>query len=134
VATTELIKEKFKTLTGGIGDFFKNLFGAPSGSAGGGATDRISDGIVTKDGKVIELSPDDNVYATKNELRGPRDREAQAAMPNVPRSPAEFTDANIVAAIQVLTDVLKGKNMSTTVVSPGESMNFDQFRMADALI
>jgi hypothetical protein len=52
----------------------------------------------------------------------------------VPRASSEFNDAGIIAAIRMLTDVLKNKEMSTTVTSPGESMNFDQFRMADALI
>jgi hypothetical protein len=122
------VKEK----AGGIGDWFSGLFSGGEDSSGASA--QINDGIVTKEGKVIELSPDDNIYATKNELRGGRDQETQSAMPDVPRTPAEFTDAGIVAAIQVLTDVLKNKEMSTTVVSHGESMNFDQYRMADALI
>jgi hypothetical protein len=122
------IKEK----AGGVGDWFTGLFSGGGDSSEASA--QINDGIVTKEGKVIELSPDDNVYATKNELRGVRDQETQAAMPDVPRTPVEFTDAGIVAAIQVLTDVLKNKEMSTTVVSPGESMNFDQYRMADVLI
>ena len=95
---------------------------------------RIDDGIVTKDGKVIELSPDDNVYATKNEPKVVRDQEAQRAMPDVPRTPAEFTDAGIISAIQVLTDVLRNKDMVTNVSAPEQSVNFDQFRMAGALI
>ena len=97
------------------------------------STDGMDDGIVTKDGKVIKLSPDDNVYATKNEPRVIRDQEAQRAMPDVPRIPAEFTDAGIIKAIQVLTDVLKNKDMLTTVIPPVESISFDQFRMADVL-
>jgi hypothetical protein len=70
---------------------------------------KINDGIVTKDGRVIEVSPEDNIYATKNEFRSARDQEAQAAMPDVPKTPFEFTDASIIAAIQVLTEVLRNK-------------------------
>lgn len=44
-----------------IRDNFKESF-----SFGG----KIDDGIVTKDGKVIQLNPDDNVYAFKGEPRG----------------------------------------------------------------
>jgi putative NADH-flavin reductase len=55
-------------------------------------------------------------------------------MPDVPRNPADFTDTRIVAAIEILTDILRKKEMTATFVSPGESVNFDQFRMADALI
>jgi hypothetical protein len=121
-----------KGKAGEAGSWFTGLFSGEDDSSGASA--RINDGIVTKDGRVIELSPDDNVYATKNDLASARDNEAQAAMPDVPRTPSEFTDAGIITAIQVLTDVLKNKEMSTTVLSPGESMNFDQFRMADVLI
>jgi hypothetical protein len=113
-------------------NWFTGLFSGGDNSAGAHA--KINDGIVTKDGRVIEVSPDDNIYATKDEFRNTRDTEARAAMPDVPRTPAEFTDAGIIAAIQVLTDVLRNKEMSPAVVSQGESVNFDQFRMADALI
>ena len=123
----DLVKGK----AGEVGNWFTGLF---SGNDSSKDSKRIDDGIVTKDGKVIELSPDDNVYATKNELQGNRDQEAQLAMPDVPRTPVEFSDAGIIAAIHILTDVLKNKEMSATVVSPVESMNFDQFRMADVLI
>jgi hypothetical protein len=151
----DAVSEWFSGIWRGIGDKIKGALGAISrgwdwakGKAGEGldwftglfsgddsqhVPERINDGIVTKEGKVIELSPDDNVYATKNEPRVIRDREAQAAMPDVPRLPAEFTDAGIIAAIQVLTDVLKNKEMAAVVNSPGESVNFDQYRMADTL-
>jgi hypothetical protein len=120
-----------KGKAGDVENWFTELFFGGRDSSSDPA--RINDGIVTKDGRVIELSPDDNVYATKNDLASARDSEAQAAMPDVPRTPSEFTDAGIIAAIQVLTNVLKNKDMSTTVLSPGEITNFDQFRMADAL-
>jgi hypothetical protein len=113
-------------------DWFTGLFSGGDDSAG--ATAKINDGIVTKDGRVIAVSPDDNIYATKNDFKTSRDQETQAAMPDVPKTPAEFTDAGIIAAIQVLTEVLKNKEMSTTITSPGESINFDQFRMADIII
>jgi hypothetical protein len=113
-------------------DWFTGIFSGENDSAGVEA--KINDGIVTKDGRVIEVSPDDNIYATKNDFKTPRDQETQAAMPDVPKTPVEFTDSGIIAAIQVLTEVLKNKEMSTTITSPGESINFDQFRMADAII
>jgi hypothetical protein len=113
-------------------DWITELFSEGDDSAEG--PDRINDGIVTKDGRVIEVSPDDNIYATKNEFKTARDREAQAAMPGAPGASANFTDAGIIAAIQVLTDVLRNKDMAPAVVSQGESVNFDQFRMAEALL
>jgi len=119
-----------KGKAGDAWDFASGLFSGNSSST----NDRINDGIVTKDGKVIELSPDDNVYATKNEPKVVRDQEAQRAMPDVPITPAEFTDTGIIKAIEVLTEVLRHKEMAPAVVTQGESVNFDQFRMADALI
>jgi hypothetical protein len=113
-------------------DWFTGLFSG--GDAPVESPAKINDGIVTKDGRVIEVSPDDNIYATKNDFKNSRDQETQAAMPDVPRTISEFTDTRIIAAIQVLTEVLKSKEMSTTITSPGESINFDQFRMADAMI
>jgi hypothetical protein len=112
-------------------DWVKGLFSGEDDPVAAPA--KINDGIVTKDGRVIEVSPDDNIYATKNEFKSARDKEAQAAMPDVPRAPAEFTDAGIIAAIQALTDVLRNKELTPTIISPGESVNFDQFRMADVL-
>jgi hypothetical protein len=113
-------------------NWFTGLFSGEDDSSG--AHVRINDGIVTKNGQVVEVSPDDNIYATKNEFRNVRDREAQAAMPDIPKNSREFTDAGIIAAIQVLTDVLRNKEIAPAIISPGESINFDQFRMADALI
>lgn len=92
---------------------------------------QIEDGIVTKDGKVIQLSPEDNVYATKNMPTVVGDADAQRAMPSIPAPQAEFTDKGIIAAIQVLTDVLKSKNMSPEINIPDNStIAFDQFRSA----
>lgn len=92
---------------------------------------QIDDGIVTKDGKVIQLSPDDNVYATKNMPTVVGDADAQRAMPSVPAPQAEFTDKGIIAAIQVLTEVLKSKNMSPEINIPDNStVGFDQYRSA----
>ena len=92
---------------------------------------QIEDGIVTKDGKVIQLSPEDNVYATKNMPTVVGDADAQRAMPSIPTPQAEFTDKGIIAAIQVLTEVLKNKNMSPDVNIPDNStVAFDPFRSA----
>lgn len=92
---------------------------------------QIEDGIVTKDGKVIQLSPDDNVYATKNMPTVVGDADAQRAMPSVPTPQAEFTDKGIIAAIQVLTEVLKGKNLSPEInISDNSTVGFDQYRSA----
>lgn len=91
----------------------------------------IDDGIITKDGKVIQLSPDDNVYATKNMPIVVGDADAQRAMPSVPTPQAEFTDKRIIAAIRDLTDVLKSKNMSPEINIPDNStVGFDQYRSA----
>ena len=92
---------------------------------------QIEDGIVTKEGKVIQLSPEDNVYATKNMPTVVGDADAQRAMPSVPTPQAEFTDKGIIAAIQVLTEVLKSKNMSPEINIPDNSVvGFDQYRSA----
>jgi hypothetical protein len=128
--------DKVKGALGAVSEgweWLKGLFSEDGGSAGVPPV-KIDDGIVTKDGRVIEVSPDDNIYATKNEFRGLRDREAQAAMPDVPRVPREFTDAGIIAELRVLTEVLRNKEMTPTVISAGDRVNFDQFRMADALV
>lgn len=99
--------------------------------AGSSPDEQINDGIVTKDGKVIQLSPDDNVYATKNMPTVVGDADAQRAMPSVPTPQAEFTDKGIIAAIQVLTEVLKSKNMSPEINIPDNSVvGFDQYRSA----
>ena len=93
--------------------------------------EQINDGIITKEGKVIQLSPDDNVYATKNMPTVVGDADAQRAMPSVPAPQAEFTDKGIIAAIQVLTDVLKSKNMSPEInISDSSTVGFDQYRSA----
>jgi hypothetical protein len=93
----------------------------------------INDGIVLKNGKVIEISPDDNVYATKNEPRVVRDREAQAAMPSIQKTPAEFTDKNIVAMLQAILDRLNKMNIQPQVVTSGGDINFDGLKMAGSL-
>ena len=59
------------------------------------------------------------------------DADAQRAMPSVPTPQAEFTDKGIIAAIQVLTEVLKSKNMSPEINIPDNSVvGFDQYRSA----
>jgi hypothetical protein len=93
----------------------------------------INDGIVLKNGKVVELSPDDNVYATKNEPRVIRDQEAQAAMPSIQKTPAEFTDKNIVAMLQAILNKLDKINIQPQVVTSGGDINFDGLRMAGNL-
>lgn len=111
-----------------IGDKATSFWNWVTGSS---PDEQINDGIVTKDGKVIQLSPDDNVYATKNMPTVVGDADAQRAMPSVPTPQAEFTDKGIIAAIQVLTEVLKSKNMSPEINIPDNStVGFDQYRSA----
>jgi hypothetical protein len=93
----------------------------------------INDGIVLKNGKVIEISPDDNVYATKKEPGVIRDREAQAAMPSVQKTPAEFTDKNIVAMLQAILDRLNKLDVRPQVITSGGDVNFEGLKMAGNL-
>jgi hypothetical protein len=93
----------------------------------------INDGIVLKNGKIIEISPEDNVYATKNEPRVIRDQEAQAAMPSIQKTPAEFTDKNIVAMLQAILDRLDKMDIRPQVVTSGGDINFDGLKMAGSL-
>jgi hypothetical protein len=144
------IGEKFTKVLDGLKDFGRGLLDAgksgldwlgdkASGAfgwlaGGGGQADvSINDGIVTKEGKVIELSPDDNVYATKNEPRVVRDQEAQAAMPSIQKTPAEFTDKNIVAMLQTILDRLNKIDIRPKVVTSGGDVNFDGLKMAGVL-
>lgn len=121
-------KEGFSAAGDWIGDKATSFWNWISGSS---PDEQINDGIVTKDGKVIQLSPDDNVYATKNMPTVVGDADAQRAMPSIPTPQAEFTDKGIIAAIQVLTEVLKNKNMSPEVnISDNSTVAFDQFRSA----
>lgn len=111
-----------------IGDKATSFWNWITGSS---PDEKIDDGIITKDGKVIQLSPDDNVYATKNMPTVIGDADAQRAMPSVPAPQSEFTDKGIIAAIQVLTEVLKGKNLSPEINIPDNStVGFDQYRSA----
>ena len=121
-------KEGFSAAGDWIGDKATSIWNWVTGSS---PDEQIDDGIVTKDGKVIQLSPDDNVYATKNMPTVVGDADAQRAMPSVPTPQAEFTDKGIIAAIQVLTEVLKSKNMSPEINIPDNSVvGFDQYRSA----
>lgn len=121
-------KEGFSAAGDWIGDKAASFWNWITGSS---PDEQINDGIVTKDGKVIQLSPDDNVYATKNMPTVVGDADAQRAMPSVPAPQAEFTDKGIIAAIQVLTEVLKSKNMSPEINIPDNSVvGFDQYRSA----
>jgi hypothetical protein len=62
----------------GVGDFFNGLFGggdeeeqqAGIGNDGRPVSrrTRINDGLVYRDGTVVQLHPDDNIYATQNEI------------------------------------------------------------------
>jgi hypothetical protein len=144
------IEEKFTEVLDGIKDFGGEILdtgktgldwlGDKASSAwdwltGGGRQPdaTINDGIVLKNGKVIEISQDDNVYATKNEPRVIRDQEAQAAMPSIQKSPAEFTDKNIVAMLQVILDRLNKMNVQPQVITSGGDVNFDGLKMAGVL-
>jgi hypothetical protein len=144
------IGEKFTQVLDGLKDIGGGLLDAGKsglswlGDKASGAWDQltgdgqkadvsINDGIVLKNGKVVEISPDDNVYATKNEPRVIRDREAQAAMPSIQKTPAEFTDKNIVAMLQAILDKLNKMNIQPQVVTSGGDINFDGLKMAGNL-
>jgi hypothetical protein len=144
------IGEKFTKVLDGLKDFGGGLLDAGKsgmdwlGDKASGAWDwltgngqqpdaSINDGIVLKNGRVIEISPEDNVYATKNEPRVVRDQEAQAAMPSIQRTPAEFTDKNIVAMLQAILDRLGKIDVRPQVVTSGGDINFDGLKMAGSL-
>jgi hypothetical protein len=144
------IGEKFTKVLDGLKDFGGGILdagkagmdwigdkasGAGDWLTGGGqrADASINDGIVLKNGKIIEISPDDNVYATKNEPKVIRDQEAQAAMPSVQKTPAEFTDKNIVAMLQAILDRLNKMNIQPQVITSGGDVNFDGLKMAGNL-
>jgi hypothetical protein len=144
------IGEKFTKVLDGLKDFGSGVLDAGKagldwlGDKAAGAWDwitgngqkadaSINDGIVLKNGKVIEISPDDNVYATKNEPRVIRDQEAQAAMPSIQKTPAEFTDKNIIAMLQAILDKLSKMDIKPQVVTSGGDINFDGLKMAGAL-
>jgi hypothetical protein len=144
------IGEKFTQVLDGLKDFGGGVLDAGKagldwlGNKASGAWDwltgegqradaSINDGIVLKNGKIIEISPDDNVYATKNEPRVIRDQEAQAAMPSVQKTPAEFTDKNIVSMLQAILDRLNKMNIQPQVITSGGDVNFDGLKMAGSL-
>jgi hypothetical protein len=144
------IGEKFTKVLDGLKDFGSGILDAGKegldwlGNKASGAWDFltgggrqpdavINDGIVLKNGKIIEISPEDNVYATKNEPKVIRDQEAQAAMPSIQKTPAEFTDKNIVAMLQAILDRLNKMDIQPKVVTAGGDVNFDGLKMAGAL-
>jgi hypothetical protein len=144
------VGEKFAKVLDGLKDFGGGILEAGKsgldwlGDKASGARDwlagkdrdadaSINDGIVLKNGKVIEIAPDDNVYATKNEPRVIRDREVQAAMPGIQKTPAEFTDKNIVAMLQAILDRLNKADFQPQVITSGGDINFDGLKMAGRL-
>jgi hypothetical protein len=144
------IGEKFTQVLDGLKDFGGGMLDAGkaglewlddkvsrawdrSSKEGRRADASINDGIVLKNGKIIEISPDDNVYATKNEPRVIRDREAQAAMPSIQKTPAEFTDKNIVAMLQAILDRLNKMDIRPQVITSGGDINLDGLKMAGSL-
>ena len=59
------------------------------------------------------------------------DSDAQKAMPAIPKEHAEFTDVNIIAAIQELIEVVRNKEMAPEINMPDNStVGFDEFRTA----
>jgi hypothetical protein len=144
------IGEKFTKVLDGLKDFGGNVLSTGKAGldwvgdkaseawdwlTGGGrkADASINDGIVLKNGKIIEVSPDDNIYATKNEPKVIRDQEAQAAMPSIQKTPAEFTDKNIVTMLQAILDRLNKMNIQPQVITSGGDVNFDGLKMAGNL-
>jgi hypothetical protein len=54
-------------------------------------------------------------------------------MPSIQKTPAEFTDKNIVAMLQAILDLLKKMNVQPQVVTSGGDVNFDGLKMAGNL-
>jgi hypothetical protein len=54
-------------------------------------------------------------------------------MPSIPKTPAEFTDKNIVAMLQAILDKLGKMNIQPQVITSGGDINFDGLKMAGAL-
>jgi len=123
-----------------------NVWNRITGRAGGDAaasggslptpSASIDDGIVYKDGKVIKISDDDNVIATKSEpVIGDRETNKAAAVPVAP-AVKEFSDGNIVDALMQILAALKEKEFSPVINSGGGDgvMDFDGLRTAGGVL
>jgi hypothetical protein len=54
-------------------------------------------------------------------------------MPSIQKTPAEFTDKNIVAMLQSILDQLNKMNIQPQVITSGGDINFDGLKMAGSL-
>jgi hypothetical protein len=54
-------------------------------------------------------------------------------MPSIQKTPAEFTDKNIVAMLQAILDRLNKMNIQPQVITSGGDVNFDGLKMAGNL-
>jgi hypothetical protein len=119
---------------GGVKNFGSDALNFITGNTGASGVPTIDDGIVYKDGKVVKISDDDNVIATKAEpLIGDSETNKAAAVPVAPVI-NEFTDVNIINVLEQMLTVLKEKEFSPTINTGGDSgMNFDSLRTAGAI-
>jgi len=95
----------------------------------------IEDGVVYKDGKVVRVSDDDNIIATKNEpFIGDRETNQAAAVPVMP-AVKEFSDSNIISVLTQILTVLKEKEFSPVINEGSDAgMDFDGLRTAGGII
>jgi hypothetical protein len=116
--------EGLKGAAGNVWDFF-------TGDKAPSDVPAINDGIVYKDGKVVKISDDDNIIATRKEpFVGDKETNHAAAIPVMP-SNKEFSDVNIVSVLSQILTVLKEKEFSPTINSGSDGgMNFDGLRTA----
>ena len=61
-----------------LSDFGKKSAGAIGNFFGGGKNESVNDAIITSSGKVIHTHPDDNIVATKNDLRLQQDLDSMS--------------------------------------------------------
>jgi hypothetical protein len=54
-------------------------------------------------------------------------------MPSIRKTPAEFTDKNIIAMLQAILDWLKKMDIQPKVISSGGDIDFDRLKMAEYL-
>lgn len=98
------------------------------------ASEKVEDAIITKTGKVIRTSPEDNILATK---RMPSlsnigfDKEIISALNDIYKKDSNFKSSEIVDAIKEQTAVIKEKGFNNVINNtlPNE-FNFDTVRMA----
>lgn len=96
----------------------------------------VKDAIITKSGKVIHTSPDDTIFATKNQVNYGKDvqgfdsKNISILLNKLVQKPEK--DNEIVDAVKELTDVMKKKDFNNIVTGYDNSSNidFNQIRMS----